>query len=919
MKKFLSLVLALVMTMSLVTVSAGAKDFTDADKTTYGEAVDVISTIGVVDGYSDGSFNPSATLTRGAAAKIICNLILGPTTASALSADAAPFKDVPTSNTFAGYIAYCAQKGIISGYNDGTFRPAATLTSYAFMKMLLGALGYDQTIEGYTGANWSIQVAKQALNIGLDDGLEGEFVGTKPVTREEAALYAFNMLQATMVEYDSKTTVNVNGATVTVAGDKAKEVAQGSYDNNMNKDNLQFAEKYFGKLDKVEATDDFARPATKWNWKGVKVGTYADKADATYSANVKLGQIYADLDMSDKDEAAPVFVDGVKAADAAKVSKGNDTKIADLTFAGSTKCSVGNGTKVEAFRDKDTNEVTIVAINTYVAEVNKVVGETNSKDAYITLSALSGNARATDEFETEAFEVDEVVLYTYANKEIQSVKKAESVEGAVTKIVDGKSINLGDTTYKYSKNYDLDNGVSIDSEYTVYLDEYGYAIYVEESEYTIQDYAFLQAVQGSSNAFDSDRAALLTYEGKKKTVDTNKDYLADFYASAKIGEAAAKIVLFKENSDGEYRLKALKTENYTDAGNFEMTNGNAKITLGAGTTAGTDYIYANSKTVFVVGTHAGSANPTYRSYTGVNNAPSIEKKDASIADALDMSYYCRSGNVATIVFIDVDTTEYNVTAGNQQIVFFAVESGSKKTEDKDNEYYTYNAVVDGKIVEGVKVDADVKIDGTTASGKFEYANPVANSVIVFNGVSYDDGIMTDLNKVAAGDFGTVKGTDKLDGDYNIELGGKTFVVDTDCKVFFVDDDGKISEGTIKQVRRSDKDIATYVLEDGQVTYLFIQQYFENNDQSNGVSGVKFNSYNAGSNKVKIDLNNVEEDAEVSVTVEQLRDNGYVEVGTVSGVVSAADVTNGYIEITLPVSTGNTYRISGAFGSQIIVD
>ena len=39
MKKFLSLVLALVMTMSLVTVSAGAKDFTDNSKITYDEAV----------------------------------------------------------------------------------------------------------------------------------------------------------------------------------------------------------------------------------------------------------------------------------------------------------------------------------------------------------------------------------------------------------------------------------------------------------------------------------------------------------------------------------------------------------------------------------------------------------------------------------------------------------------------------------------------------------------------------------------------------------------------------------------------------------------------------------------------------------------------------------------------------------------
>ncbi len=107
MKKFLSLVLALVMTMSLVTVSAGAKDFTDDSSITYKEAVDVISALGVVDGYSGGDFRPDDVLTRGAAAKIICNLILGPTTASALSAGTAPFKDVPVTNTFAGYITYC--------------------------------------------------------------------------------------------------------------------------------------------------------------------------------------------------------------------------------------------------------------------------------------------------------------------------------------------------------------------------------------------------------------------------------------------------------------------------------------------------------------------------------------------------------------------------------------------------------------------------------------------------------------------------------------------------------------------------------------------------------------------------------------------------------------------------------------------
>ena len=113
----------------------------------------------------------------GAAAKIICNLILGPTTAAELHADTAPYRDVPVTSEFAGYIAYCQKEGIISGYADGSFRPAGTLTGYAFMKMLLGALGYDSNLEGYVGDNWSINVAKQALGIKLTKGLEGEFNG----------------------------------------------------------------------------------------------------------------------------------------------------------------------------------------------------------------------------------------------------------------------------------------------------------------------------------------------------------------------------------------------------------------------------------------------------------------------------------------------------------------------------------------------------------------------------------------------------------------------------------------------------------------------------------------------------------------------------------------------------------------------
>ena len=225
--------------------------------------------------------------------------------------------------------------------------------------------------------------------------------------------------------------------------------------------------------------------------------------------------------------------------------------------------------------------------------------------------------------------------------------------------------------------------------------------------------------------------------------------------------------------------------------------------------------------------------------------PTITAKTANAAgNDLTASYYCRSGNVATIIFIDVDTAVYTVTAGNNDVIFFSVESGSKWTENADNSYYTYTAVVNGKIVENVMVADDVSIDkpdGTPAAGsgngKFTYSSPN----IVFTGADYDDGIITSLDTIAGSR--TVQGVNKLSNE-NVQLGysggnygtAGTFVVADDVKVFFLDDDGVITEGTINNVRRSTDDIVTYVLDQGQISYLFVQQYFEDNDQSAPGSG-----------------------------------------------------------------------------------
>jgi hypothetical protein len=111
--------------------------------------------LGIISGYSDGSFKPAASITRGAAAKIICMAKLGvSTTANSLSTETAPFKDVSTANTFAAFIAYCSNTKVVNGYNDGSFRPSESVTGYAFAKMLLTAIGVTGT---YTGNGWEDQ------------------------------------------------------------------------------------------------------------------------------------------------------------------------------------------------------------------------------------------------------------------------------------------------------------------------------------------------------------------------------------------------------------------------------------------------------------------------------------------------------------------------------------------------------------------------------------------------------------------------------------------------------------------------------------------------------------------------------------------------------------------------------------------
>ena len=68
-------------------------------------------------------------------------------------AEGAPdFLDVSAASWSAPYIAYCSYNDIVAGVGDGNFNPKGKLTGYAWSKLLLTGLGYDAEASGMLGS-----------------------------------------------------------------------------------------------------------------------------------------------------------------------------------------------------------------------------------------------------------------------------------------------------------------------------------------------------------------------------------------------------------------------------------------------------------------------------------------------------------------------------------------------------------------------------------------------------------------------------------------------------------------------------------------------------------------------------------------------------------------------------------------------
>jgi hypothetical protein len=117
--------------------TAGGPHFTDVPVgSTFYDYVETAYNHSVISGYADGTFRPGNNVTRGQLAKII-RLAWG----WPLNTAGGPhFSDVPAGSTFYGDVETCFNRGVISGYSDGTFRPGNSATRGQIGKIVYTAL-----------------------------------------------------------------------------------------------------------------------------------------------------------------------------------------------------------------------------------------------------------------------------------------------------------------------------------------------------------------------------------------------------------------------------------------------------------------------------------------------------------------------------------------------------------------------------------------------------------------------------------------------------------------------------------------------------------------------------------------------------------------------------------------------------------
>ena len=707
LKRVLSLVMACAMMLSLMVFTASAAettnsvDFTDRDEITNIEAVDILVTLGVIDGKDDGSFDPTGIVTRAEMAKLIA-VVLNGGEDPLMGSEATTLYTDTTNHWARAYIAYCTNLGIISGRGDGTFDPEATVTGVEAAKMMLTALGYDADVFGFTGAGWDAAVNVQANSAKLYAGVDSSNISAG-MTRDNVAQLIYNGLNALVMEktydkvlsngeisynyilsdyktlmYTAMGAYRIEGiveanecADITANAGEAAMLAGKTSVRVTNADEIDKLNDAGGRtaLNITGAGPYTFEVSTDMSVLGQKVVFYARPSNtsnattkATVLGNPVISSDSASATTTSKLKDADAFTDFLK-DNGMKVGTGSDAPDYIYNYAQTADFDTNaRGVELTAV-DWDTDGyVDILMKVEYGLDKVEVVNE--SKETVTFTDANSGKVIDMDDIVTDLELAEEDIVLIAAIADKYYVVEPETIVGTASKYDNNSNLTIDGTEYAPSE---VNNGTDLSTvagggytntstEATFYLDLSGNIIAADEtSDLTAQNIAYVADVNGTDNYNSSYDAYVYLPDGTKGVYD-----IVSYNSSSKaadIGDLDGQSGLYAYTlTDNGIALKDA-SDNSIDSAKYTFTlteTGDASVAIDKDTalhTIDSTDVYFTSDTVFYLKDTTKSVSSGMKTVTGLSNVA-----DQSF-DKVVVAYMTNTSgrNIALAVYAGVDT------------------------------------------------------------------------------------------------------------------------------------------------------------------------------------------------------------------------------------------------------------------------
>ena len=972
MKKLLAMVLALVMTLSLaVSANAAFKD----DKSIsddYAESVAVLNGMGVFKGYEDGSFKPEGNITRAEVATIIYRIYtadVAKNDKSGLYATYNKFSDMAGAGWAQGYIGYCANASLVKGYPDGTFKPSGKVTGYEVLAMILRAVGYDKNNE-FSGADWALHVAQTAQQLGVLDNVAKTTDLNAPASRELVAELLFQGIQKAQVTYTPAfgyVTDKVISTKTNSLGEKnfklASAAAADKWGRPATKWTYTTGDKATTFVEKPDLT--YTKAVTECDV-AHDAGLKADTAytlivnGQTASTKYTVNLTDTKTTMGAQGRLFEVYDDTIVMIDTflAKV-----TYVADITYDAQGHVKTPATITLEVYDSKTAPKTTALTLKDYDANYGY------AKDEYVLVNAYTDKAANSATVSGKVYNNDK----QYA----EIVGKATSIEGAQSVIYwNAQQHNVEGTVYDDAVKFYLDEAAQKDAKYTWYFDSYNNLIGAVEIA-AANSYGVINSIWWAGNATDGSGVAKanVTYvDGTTAQVDLSEMTYFDDNASGIVSSKIANgkvthstgINNMVMKADGNYFYVDSYINTNTNADTNELLNGHlfrfttksngtlkavevatypaganvadsgklhsvASLAVSKNTqvmSSGTYTLVVNSNTTFLVRSGAGtSASPyTFKSITGFTNIDNynaaevdwVDLNGDNVADYVYVIGATTSSKVTSLFYFDGQQGAYTLSDGTWVVkgyvdgvageVKFANYDALQKTLRINSQtgYPENNTLYVVTLKDGVVQSGHAAVDGEPLNGNNEY--PLSSAYNTYSNIK--------INFVE-GAAGTVANNysdrdtfaDSLYHDYSAN---KYYSVVTDLTKVV---------GTMGNPADQNYYFVS-IQNNGQLNALALQAYAYDKVKSGvdvpnaaTVIGVALNA-NKDATVSLNDKNDAKKGDVYSVTLEQLRDNGYVTVGTFSGTVGNDGATSVTIELRGVIGAG-TYKVTAGSYSSIM--